>query len=105
MSTERAPLFVDRRAYYRRRMADAARLMPVLGIGLFMFPLFWIAPGTGVTEGAAAAQSPVRTVTVMVYLFLVWIGLAVASGVISRRLHPEPEAKEPLAPGGAGAAE
>ncbi len=98
MSAERTPLFVGRRAYYRRRLADAARLMPLLGIGLFMFPLFWISPEAGAPEAR-----PVRTVSVMFYLFLVWIGLAVASGVISRRLEAEPDARTPLRAGGAGA--
>lgn len=103
MSTERAPLFVGRRAYYRRRMADAARLMPFLGIGLFMFPLFWIVPETGGTTSDGSAETSVRTVSVMVYLFIVWIGLAAASGLISRRLQPEPDAKHRRDPGGAGA--
>ncbi|MEM9496671.1 MAG: hypothetical protein AAGA28_02025 [Pseudomonadota bacterium] len=84
MSTDRSPLFLEKRAYYQRRLADAARLMPVLGIGLFMFPLFWILPQSD--PAATPETAPMRTVSVMLYLFLVWAWLAGLSGLISRRL-------------------
>ncbi|MEM6578739.1 MAG: hypothetical protein AAF678_09620 [Pseudomonadota bacterium] len=103
MSAERAPLFVGRRAYYRRRLADTARLMPILGIGLFMFPLFWISPETTASGTSATGAPAVRTVSVMFYLFIVWIGLAMAAGLISRGLDAETEAKQSSSAGGAGA--
>jgi hypothetical protein len=41
MSPKRAPLFLARRAYRLRRLRDAARLLPFLGLFLFMLPLLW----------------------------------------------------------------
>lgn len=80
MSTDRRPLFVARRTYRHRRIADAARLLPVLGAALFLVPLLW--QGGDTPEGGAGA----RTVNVMLYLFLAWISLAGLSALISWRL-------------------
>lgn len=74
MSRSSVPLFVERRTYRRRRMVDAARMMPLLGVGLFFLPLFW----------KAEDGSPASTVWVMVYLFAIWAGLAILSGVVAR---------------------
>jgi hypothetical protein len=79
MSDAPVPVFVEKRTYRRRRMADAARMMPLLGIGLFLVPLLW--RGDGEVEGA-------RTVSVMLYIFLAWVFLAGAAAIISRRLSP-----------------
>ena len=76
MSRETGRMFLDRRMYRRRRVADAARLMPILGAVLFVLPLTW--------QGQEGA--PVSTTGVMVYLFGIWAVLAVVSGLISRRL-------------------
>ncbi|MEM6375853.1 MAG: hypothetical protein AAF686_06390 [Pseudomonadota bacterium] len=90
MRSQPSTLFVGRRAYYRRRLADAARLMPLLGVGLFMFPLFWISPEGVATSGSFAEDMRASTVSVMVYIFVVWVALAAAAGLISRRLGLEP---------------
>lgn len=84
------PMFVGRRTYRRRRMADAAALLPVLGALLLLMPLLW----TGGPEGA-------RTSTVMIYLFVVWGGLAVLSAVVSRHLRPDPFEDTPEPPSAA----
>jgi len=65
----RAPLFLARRSYRRRRLRDAARLIPVLGVFFFLLPVLW-APG--------ATPAP-DTARMGIYLFAVWgvlIGLA-----------------------------
>ncbi len=85
MSLEKRPLFVARRTYRHRRMADAARLLPIFGGGLFLVPLLW----TTEADETAGAEG-VSTVDVMLYLFLAWIFLAGAAALISRRL-PEIE--------------
>ncbi len=72
------PVFVDRRAYRRRRMADAARILPIFGAGLICIPLLW-------TDQAGGAAS---TGAVMVYLFAVWVLLAILAAVISGYLKP-----------------
>jgi len=74
------PIFLERRTYRRRRMSDAARMLPILGAALFLLPLLW---GSGDAE-------PVRTSVVMFYLFPVWLALAVISVLISRHLRRDP---------------
>ena len=82
MSRKPKPVFVQKRTYRQRRLADAARLLPILGAGLILLPLLW----------QGDAESPARTVTVMFFLFLVWIGLAILAAVISRHLKTGEEA-------------
>ncbi|MGR3757732.1 MAG: hypothetical protein ACU0AT_10965 [Tranquillimonas sp.] len=74
MSPAAGPVYLERRSYRRRRLADAARLLPVLGAGLFAFPLLW--------GGGAAGSTALRGL----YLFAVWGALILAGGLISRRL-------------------
>lgn len=76
MGRETGPMFVDRRAYRRRRVADAARLLPVLGAILFTVPLLW----------QGQAETAARTSHVLLFLFVVWVLLAGLAAVISRRL-------------------
>ncbi len=64
MRRPRQPLFLARATYRRRRLRDAARLVPVVGAFLLVLPLFWAQGGAG---------------PVVVFVFLVWalvIGLA-----------------------------
>ena len=89
-----APLFLERRRYRRRRLTDAARLLPILGALLFALPLLWPTPeqasaGAGEAGGAAGvamAQS-------MIYIFAVWAGLILSALLISWRLSRAPEAE------------
>jgi hypothetical protein len=90
MSRESGPVFLARRAYFQRRMMDAARVLPVLGAGMFVLPLLWKSG-----EGA-------RTVAVMFYIFLCWVLLIGLGWIVSRRL-PPPDA--PDAPGAEDATE
>lgn len=76
MRFRREPLFLARQSYRRRRLEDAARLLPVLGVFLFLLPL--LAPDVG-----TAAQG--------LYLFAAWFGLIVATAVISRGLTRWPD--------------
>lgn len=65
------PLFLARQTYRWRRATDAARLLPVLGGALFLFPLL---RGGGGTAGYAA------------FVFLVWFGLILCAAFLSKRL-------------------
>lgn len=76
MKPDAGPVFVERQTYRRRRMIDAARLLPVLGVILVCIPLLW----KGTPEGLS------KTTYAMFYFFAVWILLAVLSAVISRYL-------------------
>ncbi|WP_417733398.1 hypothetical protein [Roseovarius sp.] len=77
MSAERGPVFLARRTYRRRRLADGARLLPVIGTVLFFIPLLW--------QGEDASNSTTTTV-VMFYIFGLWVLLALVSGIVSRHL-------------------
>jgi len=70
------PIFLQRTGYRRRRMMDAARLLPVAGAFLFLIPLLWSGPGGG----------PALTGHGIVYLFPIWLGLILLAAAISRRL-------------------
>jgi hypothetical protein len=81
----RRPLFVEREIYRRRRIMDAARLLPGLGAALLLMPILW-ARGHGTASG-------------VVYLFLVWFGLILAAAVLERRLsEPLRETDDTLVP-------
>ena len=70
MRRPKRPLFLARAPYRRRRLRDAARLLPVLGAFLLLLPLFWASESRmSLTSGD------------VIYFFAVWlllIGLAAA---------------------------
>ncbi len=89
MSPERLPVFLARRHYRRRRVADAARLLPLTGAILFCLPLVW----KGSPEGAS-------TVGAMLFVFGLWVVLVVLSAVIARHLRAD-ETEHPARDGAA----
>lgn len=84
-----APLFLARRAYRQRRLADAARLLPLLGGFLFLLPILWNTQATPAADTGSGG----------IYLFAVWAGLILAAAVLARMLGRQDE--EADAPGGA----
>jgi hypothetical protein len=64
MRRPKRPLFLARAPYRRRRLRDAARLLPVLGLFLLLLPLLW-------TDGAQLALHSAD----VVYFFSVWLVL------------------------------
>jgi hypothetical protein len=62
-------MFLARESYRRRRLGDAARLVPFLGFVLLLLPVLL----TSTTDA-------------LVYIFTVWALLIVIMGVLSRRL-------------------
>jgi len=78
MPARSTPLFLARRSYRRRRVMDAARLLPVVGGFLIALPILW---RPAETPGGETAQG-------VVYLFTVWALLIVAALVLARRLAP-----------------
>lgn len=89
MPARSTPLFLARRSYRRRRVMDAARLLPVVGGFLVALPILW---RPAETPGGETAQG-------VVYLFTVWALLILAAAVLARRLSP---ALEDEAQGGPG---
>lgn len=69
MNRLRPPLFLARAVYRRRRLRDAARLLPLVGVFLLILPALGVHSGS---DGRAVG-------TGAVYVFVVWavlIGLA-----------------------------
>lgn len=71
----RPPLFVERQTYRRRRLVDAGRALPVLGLVLWFLPLLWL-------NGA----EPMRASQALVYLFGIWIALPLAAMALNRAI-------------------
>jgi hypothetical protein len=103
MSRAPSPLFLERESYRRRRLMDGARILPVLGLVLFLLPALWRRPGEPNTAGEA------------LYLFAVWAALILAAALLARPLRrteaphppapPEAPPPPPQLPEAAGAAE
>lgn len=64
MRRPKRPLFLARAPYRRRRLRDAARLLPILGLFLLLLPLFWTPTG----RMALTAND-------VIYFFTVWLCL------------------------------
>ena len=85
----RPPVFLERGSYRRRRMMDALRFLPILGILLWMVPMLWPTP--------AEVPEPVDTIamsTAVVYVFAVWCALIVAALALWSFLRLSPELGE-----------
>lgn len=67
---------IERRKYHQGRLRDAARLIPLLGVGLLALPMLW---PTDADPGAATARAaePVLMSTAVLYVFGIWAGLIV----------------------------
>ncbi len=79
--SDKIPLFVERQTYRRRRLVDAARALPVLGLLLWLVPLLWAVPDTSTSAS-----------TGLIYIFAVWLGLPIIAGILihamNRRAQP-----------------
>ncbi len=80
-------VFLERQSYRRRRVIDAARVLPFIGLLLWLVPLLWR------EEGTAA----VRSSSAIVFLFGTWFALVGAAALLSWKL-----AAQAREPGGAG---
>lgn len=77
----RSSLFLERQSYRRRRLMDAARLLPLLGAALLALPLLW---PDGSTDAGGVPLS-----AAILYIFFCWavlILISVAFGIAARRL-------------------
>ena len=77
MREPQEPLFLARETYRRRRLMDAARLLPLAGAVAFAVPLLW--------------DDGTRPSVALGYVFSAWVALILAAGVLSRRLVPPRE--------------
>jgi hypothetical protein len=82
------PLFLARQSYRRRRLSDAAKVLPLVGLGFFLMPILWA--GSGTTSGG------------LIFIFTVWGVLIGVIAILSPRLSDsEPEQEAPADPGDA----
>lgn len=72
MARARSPLFLARAPYRRRRLRDAARLLPVVGAFLLVLPLLW-------TPEARVSLSSGD----VIYFFAVWLLLILAAAAFA----------------------
>ncbi len=82
MKAPRPPLFVAPDAYRRRRLRDAARMLPVLGAVLMLLPVLW---------GGGEGQPPRSTAIDGLYLFGIWGVLIVAARLMAPGLADDPQ--------------
>ena len=79
MKRGRAPLFLKRRLYRQRRLRDAARMLPVFGLFLFLVPILWKPAETARPDTAPDG----------LYLFAVWAGLVLVAALMAPGLADE----------------
>ena len=97
MKPPRAPLFLERETYRRRRIMDGARILPVAGFVLILLPVLWTRGGdSGTPTGAATG-----TAAEAVYLFALWLVLILVAALLARPLRAaiRRDGASPLAPG------
>jgi len=88
MAAPRPSVFLERQSYRRRRLADAARILPFLGAALIAIPLLW--PRADAGEGAVSLSSAI------LYIFICWavlIGVSFLFGLAARRMSSSDEAR------------
>lgn len=82
-TTRKPPIFLERSGYRQRRLMDAMRLLPVLGVMLWIFPMFW---PTGPVE--LAASEAVSMSSAVTYVFSVWAFLIATTCALRGILRP-----------------
>ncbi|MDF3350577.1 hypothetical protein HKX17_10275 [Sulfitobacter sp. KE34] len=92
----RRPIFLEKRGYRQRRMMDAVRLLPFLGLMLWMVPLLWPVP-------AASPDPTAPTIPMSValrYLFGVWALLILGTWALWRRTRDVASGEDAAQPDG-----
>lgn len=78
----RAPLFLARHNYRRRRLTDAVRFVPFLGGFLVFLPMLWGEDDSDLRHTGSDG----------IYLFIIWLVLIVVAALLARRLGRADEA-------------
>ena len=76
MRRPETPLYLERRTYWRRRRIDAVRMLPIVGVLLFLAPFLAIGGGEGAGSTARGG----------LFIFAAWAGLIVVAGWLSHSL-------------------
>lgn len=80
----RQPTFLERASYRQRRLIDAARLLPLVGLVLWVIPLLW---RSGTAESTSNGSA-------LLYVFGVWVLLIICAAAIIRALQVNDEPSE-----------
>lgn len=67
------PLFLERASFHRRRLGDAARVLPILAMLLILVPVWWVPSSVSFAAGA-------------VWIFTLWGVLVIAVWALHRAL-------------------
>ena len=78
MNPKASALFLARSLYRKRRLSDAAKLLPMFGAVLLLLPLLWV-------HQSAPERSSIATN--WVYLFIVWSFLILAAACLAKSLN------------------
>ena len=70
--------FLARSLYRKRRLSDAAKLLPIFGAVFLLLPLLWV-------HQSAPERSSIATN--WVYLFIVWFFLILAAACLAKSLN------------------
>ena len=71
MAEGQQSVFLERQMYRRHRLVDWIKILPFVGLGLWLLPLLWVREGEEATSTASS----------VVYLFLVWLVLIILAAV------------------------
>lgn len=82
MRMKEQALFLEWRAYRRRRLRDAAVVLPLIWACLLCLPMLLLAVPAGEERSTA---------TGLIYVFVLWVSLIAVSAVLARLLGRSPE--------------
>lgn len=76
MRGPRSSVFLERQTYRRRRLVDWIKMLPLIGMVLWLVPLLWP------TEG----ENKVSSADAIIYMFAIWFILVLAKAISARAL-------------------
>jgi len=84
------PIFLQRAGYRQRRIRDAAKLLPFLGMILWAIPLAWV-HGDATTDVGTAG---------LIYVFVVWVVLIALTAFLGSRIRADGDQTDASGQGG-----
>ncbi len=84
----KVPIFLQRANYRQRRVRDAAKLVPFVGVVLWMLPLSWAQDLAGGRIGSGG----------VIYIFAVWVLLIMMAAFLANRIRADTSQDSPKDP-------
>jgi hypothetical protein len=69
--------FLDLKSYRQKRMLDAAKLLPIAGALVFLFPLIYL---------FVSPQGPISPGITAIYFFVIWLALILLTRFLAPRM-------------------